>query len=430
MRHFIRLYLFLVIAMLSAGWCLELLWKSFEQDNPAVDHAIHDIIKITELRLLELPVKHWSQAVEHYSNTLSNHLMLIPIDEISGDLSVEKLKNHEVISMQSNEQEWWVLKKIARHNLVLIVSTTDTKEARSLLEWLLSLLLYGAIALAVMLWIWPLSRDINKLQQATTTYGNRNWQFPADIKPGSQVHKLGESFRNMAHRIDRLIQSHKDMSNAVSHEINTPLARMKFKIETAEESDNPDQIKNSLGQIKSDINQINDLVSATLRYAILDRADFSLNLSMFDFSLLLPALIDLMKTETPRDLEFEATVQAPAKDVICDYYLLETALKNLLLNASRYATCKIHLDYQLVSGFHQIYIEDDGPGIAEENSEKVFNSFTQLTQSSDQKGKFGLGLAIVKRVMEWHEGDVTLKKSSLGGAEFLLRWPRKKKLKY
>ena len=93
-----------------------------------------------------------------------------------------------------------------------------------------------------MIWIWPLTRDLRTLEKAAAQYGNRNWQFAAPIKQHSQIYPLAQTFRKMAARIDGLIASHQDMSNAVSHEIKTPLSRMQFEIELAHNATSVEEI--------------------------------------------------------------------------------------------------------------------------------------------------------------------------------------------
>ena len=84
-----------------------------------------------------------------------------------------------------------------------------------------------------MVWLWPMTRDLRTLERSTVRFGDRNWSFDASIAKRSPVYPLAAAFRRMAARIDGLIGSHKDMSNALSHEIKTPLARMRFEIELA-----------------------------------------------------------------------------------------------------------------------------------------------------------------------------------------------------
>ena len=128
-----------------------------------------------------------------------------------------------------------------------------------------------------MAWLWPLTRDLRHLERSTTSFGNRNWMFDARIGMRSPIYPLAEAFRRMAARIDSLIGSQKDMSNAMSHEIKTPLARMRFEIEMARTAADSGKLAQHLNNINVDIAELDAFVKATLDYAILERAEVALN---------------------------------------------------------------------------------------------------------------------------------------------------------
>jgi two-component system sensor kinase ParS len=72
-----------------------------------------------------------------------------------------------------------------------------------------------------------------------------------------------------------------------------------------------------------------------------------------------------------------------------------------------------------------LIVDDDGPGIPEQERESVFNAFKRLDSSRDRgTGGFGLGLAVAQRISEWHGGEITVGDSPLGGARFEIRWPQ------
>ena len=102
---------------------------------------------------------------------------------------------------------------------------------------------------------------------------------------------------------------------------------------------------------------------------------------------------------------------------------METVLKNLLYNATRYAKQSISVKFSVYNGVNQLFVDDDGPGIPEADRHRVFDSFVQLERVAGRKTGFGLGLAIVKRAVEWHGGEVSVTESPLGGARFAIKWP-------
>jgi len=182
-------------------------------------------------------------------------------------------------------------------------------------------------------------------------------------------------------------------------------------------------MKASLGRIKADIAAINDLVSATLNYAILERADVALNLGTLNFTALVPAIAEFVQRDVPPDVRVIAEAHGDTEHVICDAHLIETVLKNLLYNAARYAKSEIRVSFSVSEGVNRLLVEDDGPGIPEKDRQRVFDSFVQLAPATGKKTGFGLGLAIVRRAVEWHGGDVIVTESPLGGARICAHWP-------
>jgi signal transduction histidine kinase len=198
---------------------------------------------------------------------------------------------------------------------------------------------------------------------------------------------------------------------------------MKFEIELAQQARTMGEVQGSLEHIRGDIAQINDLVSATLSYAILERADMALNINTHDFTTLLPAIADSVARDARSGLAISTYVQGDARAVRCDMHLMETVLKNLLYNATRYAKQSIDVSFTCTAGINHLLVDDDGPGIPEADRQRVFDSFVQLEPHAGRKTGFGLGLAIVKRAIEWHGGQVAVAQSPRGGARFSVTWP-------
>ena len=294
-----------------------------------------------------------------------------------------------------------------------------------MLDWSLAFIFYAAIAFVIMAWLWPLTRDLRHLERSTTSFGNRNWMFDAGIGTRSPIYPLAEAFRRMAARIDSLIGSQKDMSNAMSHEIKTPLARMRFEIEMARTAADAGKLAQHLNNINVDIGELDAFVKATLDYAILERAEVALNVAEHDFTQILPAVAESVRRNSREALAILCDVAPEATRVRCDVHLMETVLRNLLYNAIRYAESQIRVVFRVLpDGVYDLRVEDDGPGIPEADRARVFDSFVQLDQPGQSKAGYGLGLAIVTRIVEWHGGTAAVSRSDLGGAAFQVTWAR------
>src|ERR1700690_3497705 len=99
---------------------------------------------------------------------------------------------------------------------------------------------------------------------------------------------------------------------------------MRFEIELAERAQSVAEVNTFLRNIKGDIAAINDLVSATLSYAILERADLSLNMGTHNFTVLLPALTEYVRNDVRPDIQMSAELSGDTDHVICDLHLIET----------------------------------------------------------------------------------------------------------
>jgi two-component system OmpR family sensor kinase len=421
-RHFLGLYLLIVVTLAVVSWGQDRLLQVYSNPDAAEDKPTAAVMAVLADRLREAPAESWTNLIAGIASRTGIDMEVFATSEIAGRDTLQRLGRGEQAYMRSSQGDSWVLQRIdAEH--VLALRSREPAGQRGPLEWAFTILFYAVIALVLMFWIWPLTRDLRALEKAAAQYGNRNWMFTAQISQHSQIFRLAETFRRMAARIDALIASHQDMSNAVSHEIKTPLSRMQFEIELARHAQSVSELEVPLSNIKADIDAIDGLVKATLGYAILERADLSLNLAEHNFTSLIPAIIESVKSSARPELTITSQVQGDADHIICDVHLFESVLRNLLYNASRYAAGQIRVSFTSRAGLNELRVEDDGPGIPEAERSRVFQSFVQLNPAAGKKVGYGLGLAIVKRAIEWHGGQVSIGKSALGGALVCANWP-------
>jgi two-component system OmpR family sensor kinase len=422
-RHFLGLYFLILITLAAVSWGQDKLLQIYGAQESADDRALEAALQLLQDKFTGLPPERLRQSVAKTAAQYGLNLELFATPDITGQDTLRKLKRGDIAHMEAAQGETWALKQLG-NDYVLALKSRAPDAQRGLLDWALTSLFYAVIAMVLMIWIWPLTRDLRALEKAAARFGNRNWVFDAKIKPRSPIYPLADTFRKMAARIDSLIASHKDMSNAVSHEIKTPLARMLFEIELAQKAQTFGESGTSLDNIKADIGAINALVTATLGYAILERADLALNIGTHDFRAIIPALTDYVRRDSGSNLKMSAQVSGDADRVRCDIHLLEAVVKNLLYNAARYARQEVRVTFSAQDGVNSLLIDDDGPGIPEQDRIRVFDSFVQLDRNAQKSNAgFGLGLAIVKRTMEWHGGKVFVAQSPPGGARIVATWP-------
>jgi two-component system OmpR family sensor kinase len=422
-RHFLGLYLLIVVTLAAVSWGQDKLLQAYGTGDLLDERSQAVALNAVGDRLRSLPTAEWKDAVARAAADAGVGLELYKTEDIAGPETLAKLRAGRIAYLRAARGESWALREIDA-DTVLALEVFAPDPQRGPLEWALDSFFYAAIGLVIMIWIWPLTRDLRILEAAAARFGDKNWLFDAPIKPRSQIYPLAETFRKMAARIDGLIASHKDMSNAVSHEIKTPLSRMQFEIELAQRSSSPADVESALSNIKSDIAEINGLVTATLSYAILERADLVLKVGVHDFTTLIPAIAEYVRRDVRPDIDMHTAIDASGARVVCDGHLFETVLKNLLYNAARFADRQVRVSFASDGGMNRLLVDDDGPGIPEKDRERVFDSFVQLDAAQGRKRGFGLGLAIVRRAIEWHAGKVSVADSPLGGARIAAVWPQ------
>src|SRR5690348_10354710 len=249
-RHFLGLYVLIVATLAVVSWGQDRILASYGSSGVPADKSVRVAAAALGARLHAVPPAQWRNIVSDLSSQSGVDIELFTTADIAGPGTLQKLARGDTVYMQGSKGRIWSLRRVDDSNIVAIESAV-LRAHRSALDWLLTLVFYAAIALVLMLWIWPLARDLRDLERAAARFGDRNWSFEAHIKPHSQIYPLAQTFRRMAERIDRLIGSHKDMSNAVSHEIKTPLARMQFEIDLAQQARSRAEVERPLRVRKS-----------------------------------------------------------------------------------------------------------------------------------------------------------------------------------
>jgi two-component system OmpR family sensor kinase len=425
-RHFLQLYLLIVATVAAASWAQGKLWDAFGghagESVVAESRAQAAALRIVNDELRDIPREGRQQYVADLAARTGLKVELLEPRDIVGEETLTRLAHDGVAHMRASKEDW-LLKRVADDGRVLAFHYAAPDTERGALDWTLAVLFYAAIALVIMAWLWPLTRDLRHLERSTMTFGNRAWKFDAPIRARSPVYPLAEAFRRMAARIDSLIGAQKDMTNAMSHEIKTPLARMRFEIEMARTASDPAKLTAHLSHLDEDVAELDAFITATLDYAILERAEVALNVQEHDLTQILPAVVETVGRSAQEGLSIRCEVAPAATRVRCDAHLMETVVRNLLYNAVRYAQREIQVTFDVPrEGQYHLSVEDDGPGIEDVDRDRIFNSFVQLDEPERRKTGYGLGLAIVKRIVDWHGGRVTVYRSVLRGAGFAVTW--------
>ncbi|PMJ90726.1 ATP-binding protein [Vibrio sp. 10N.261.55.A7] len=282
------------------------------------------------------------------------------------------------------------------------------------------------ISIALVMWVYPLWRDLKRLVITSNEFGNGILSKRATTSKLSVISQLSESFNHMADNIETLIAGQKELTNSIAHDLRTPLYRLRFALEMMEDETTPESQKQKYRKTaQSSVEDLDHLINQTLLLSRYNRVADINHFSPCCFAEELLTEMDYFKLEhSDLDVRFYCSPELKDKQLFVDNKGLMRAVKNLLTNASRFTQSTISVSFLIEKNQYKITVEDDGVGVPKEHAERIFEPFMQLdnNERSSDKGH-GLGLAIVKQIMVWHKGRASVTQSDSNGARFALSWP-------
>jgi len=252
-------------------------------------------------------------------------------------------------------------------------------------------------------------RPIRKLAIAAERFGKGGDLVHFKPTGAREVRQAAAAFIEMHKRIRRQVDQRTTMLAGVSHDLRTPLTRLKLSLEMMGKGDD-------IGAMKDDVQDMERMISGYLDFA---RGAESEQASFTNFS-------DLLRKIAARIVPDNAAVKI---DVQKDVYMMvkpvamERALVNLVRNAERYGS-HVLLFLRKEEERLVVRIEDDGPGIAEHQMRDVFKPFFRGDAARDtEHGHVGLGLSIALDIVQAHGGDIALERSDMGGLAVVIVLP-------
>lgn len=274
------------------------------------------------------------------------------------------------------------------------------------------LILSGTLLLAVaFLFLRNQVRPISRLATAAENFGKGIDQ--PEFKPAGarEVRRAALAFIQMRDRIYRHIHQRTEMLAGVSHDLRTPLTRMKLELALMDAEDA------SIEALKSDVEEMTRMLEEYLEFARGQRSESASPTNLTE--LLEHVTADMvrqgLKVELDTDRDLSATVRAQA---------IRRAVNNLLDNAATYGKT-VHLTARAMGPQIEITVDDDGPGIPPHLREEAFRPFRRLDEARNQDagGGVGLGLSIARDIARAHGGDIILSDSPMGGLRARLVLP-------
>lgn len=296
----------------------------------------------------------------------------------------------------------------------------------------LFLLLLGVMsAVFVFPLVFQLSRRMDALKRSMAAFGAGQLAHRSSLQGNDELAELSHKFNDMAARIEGLVQEHKTLLATTSHELRSPLTRLRMAVDLLLHTDGDAEKAEVRAEVERNIAELDALIGDVLLSSQLNAHDAPLGASVFD-------VVDVLNQEMSYYPEATLTASSMPTDtpiwVDGERTLVMRAFRNVLENARRYggaqgvdaadADTPSTIEVTVQSVGHdvlEVSFADRGAGVPEALREQIFQPFFRLPEHKESQGGTGVGLMLVKQIADRHEG-VRYEARAGGGSCFVLRF--------
>ncbi|SFC97899.1 ATP-binding protein [Pseudoalteromonas denitrificans] len=415
------LILIVIFSIIGLGWVLDNLFSQYQSHNK------YDELKpYKELGTILAKTLNQQTNIEEFINDWQTQnvveVTLLNLNAFPLPESLQKkFYQGEPLTLES-ENSIFIHFILPKKDKILIVTlpAQTKKHDNNLLKLAFTAIFYIAILLILFIWLYPLIKHLRQLRKTAKAFGEGKLEKRIPINSTSYITDIEVEFNKMAQRIETLVSDNKLLGNAVSHDLRTPLARLRFGIEALEETTNPQLRDKYQKHISKDIDEMEKLVAVLLNYARLEQAMVTIEKRDINLNNLIS---DCINTKISSDITIQWLKSEPAI-IIGDINYLTMLFNNLLSNAQQYSNKTISVDIKQTKTEISVIVADDGPGIIKEKRHEILKPFTRGDNTLNKHG-YGIGLAIVARIALWHDAILKIDDSKqLGGAEFSITFKK------
>jgi signal transduction histidine kinase len=315
--------------------------------------------------------------------------------------------------------------KKAHHHAYIVISNQTGKflfrpnfknasQPISPITVILFLLLLALLFFCSWLWIKWILKPLVLLNDGVNALSQGRLDHEIPIKRKDELGKLAKSFNHMTTRLREMLKNKDQLLLDVSHEIRSPLTRMKVALELLPNSQNKSSIAEDANDMERMINKILEAGKIENTYLVPQK----ISLSLTDL------IQKVMKNYSAQDTKVIYETPAEPVTILADPEQIQAILENIIENACKYSNpesepVRIRLDKEASRII--VTVQDNGIGIPENHLPRVFEPFYRVDPSrAKTTGGFGLGLSICKRIMEMHNGTIQIKSEVGTGTEVSL----------
>lgn len=412
-----------ILATISLGWLFDTIYEQSQHDESPLNS-----IELVEGIGMDLAAAinaapNSDSLLSHWPETSRYRLTINSIEDTAlPHALIEQMKQGEVIILETENTQLFHYFLNDKNQVLIAESPRLSKQNEYTLEqYLLTLSFYALLIVLFLMWAYPLLKQLSALRIAAKSFGNGKLDELIPIKSTSYIRDIEVEFNQMAKRINSLMDDVKLLSTAVSHDLRTPLARIRFGVDTLTEVEDDEQRARLQQKLGKDVDEMTNLVEALLNFARLEQQTLALN----KVPIVLADLInECLITKRSENVQIQFDCISSQASVIADRNYLKMALNNVIQNAINYGKERINIRLKEKNSSAIISISDDGKGISPDMREQIVKPFIRGAYTDAKYKGHGVGLAIVKRVLDWHNGTLSIGDSpELSGAEFTLVLP-------
>lgn len=285
------------------------------------------------------------------------------------------------------------------------------------------------IGLLIALLVLPVSRQItkrlNRLRKSAVRISKGDLSHRSSVHGKDEIGQLASTFNTMAERLERMIRGGKELTANVSHELRSPLARIRVAEEIIREQlkkGRPGETEKYLNNIQEDISELDRLIGRILEFSKLDLHEESFEKASLDLSEILHKLLERLEAAMAKK-RVAFKMEIPTKiSMTGDGKDLESAFSNLLDNAVKFVTEGGRVTVRLIRmpDHLQLRVFNTYGKLTDEELKNIFEPFHRVANVSE--AGTGLGLAIAKKIIERHGGHIHAANAE-NGIEFFIRFP-------
>jgi len=335
------------------------------------------------------------------------------IDIISGESRADLLPARPAVKSRGFvNQRFTMTHQSADHNYWLVAVDVRSRLGITFLPYYL--LVVGITALLCCLAAVAIVSPIRGVTAAVERFGMGDLSARVKSTRRDEIGRLARSFDEMADRLETLLTSERRLLQDISHELRSPLTRLKFAIRLGRTAPSPELV---IDRVERDVNRMTSLVSEIVEMTRMEGDPQACKFELVKLGEIICETVDDCRIEAQLYHGCTIRVEGRLSEVVGDRELLRRAVENVLRNAIRYSPEHANIDLTLAENSHAaiITVRDYGAGVPEESLTQIFEPFFRVEAARDeQSGGLGLGLSIAARAIRLHRGTITARNASPG----------------